>query len=37
MKLEMVEVKIEDIEILEETETPSWGIFCPGGTFGIFC
>jgi len=37
MQLELVEVKIEDIAILEETETPAFGIFCGGGCWGIFC
>lgn len=33
----MNEVEIENIEVLEETETPAFGIFCGGGCWGIAC
>lgn len=37
MEFKMNEVKVEDIEILEETETPAVGLFCGGGCWGLAC
>lgn len=37
MEIRVSEVKVEDIEVLEETATPAFGIFCGGGCWGIAC
>ena len=37
MEFKMNEVKVNDIDILEETEAPAFGIFCGGGCWGIGC
>ncbi|WP_348922257.1 hypothetical protein [Enterococcus rotai] len=40
-KFEMKEIQMqaqqEEFEILEDSVTPSWGIWCKGGSFGIVC
>lgn len=42
MEFTMKEIEIEDIDVLEETETPVWGVFCGGGCdttgmWGVVC
>ncbi len=37
MEFKMNEVNVENIDVLEETETPAFGIFCGGGCWGIAC
>ena len=39
MKYELVELNIEEIEVLEETESPAWAIGggCGGKCFGLGC
>lgn len=42
MDFTMKEIAIEDIDILEETETPVWGFFCgtgcdQTGMWGLSC
>ena len=37
MEFKFDEVKVEEIEVLEETETPAFGIICGGGCWGIGC
>ena len=37
MEFKMNEVKVNDIDILEETEAPAFGIICGGGCWGIGC
>lgn len=37
MDFKMNEVNVENIDVLEETETPAFGIFCGGSCWGIFC
>ncbi len=42
MEFTMKEIEIEDIDVLEETETPVWGVFCGSGCdqtgmWGIAC
>ncbi|MFS7260869.1 hypothetical protein AB6887_12485 [Carnobacterium divergens] len=40
-KFKMKEINMhaqkEDFELLEDSLTPSWGIACKGGSFGIWC
>lgn len=35
--MEIKEVMIDEIETLEETVTPAWGVICKGGSFGLIC
>lgn len=42
MEFKMNEVEIKEIDVLEETETPVWGVFCgsgcdPTGMWGVWC
>ncbi len=37
MEFKMNEVNVEAIEVLEETDTPAFGLGCGVGCFGIFC
>lgn len=31
-------LNFEEIELLEETSTPDWGVFCSGSNcWGVFC
>lgn len=38
MDFKMDEINVDEIEVLEETETPSWGVICGAGcTGGLAC
>jgi len=37
MEFKINEVKLEEIDVLEETVTPSFGLACGAGCFGVFC
>jgi len=37
MEFKMNEVKVDNIDILEETETPMFGVICGAGCFGVWC
>ncbi len=37
MEFKMNEVNVEEIEILEETETPAFGFGCGLGCWGVAC
>lgn len=36
-EFQIEEVKLEEIDILEETEIPAFGIICGGSCWGIVC
>ena len=37
MEFKMNEVNLETVDVLEETETPGLGAWCPGGGVGFGC
>ncbi len=36
-KVVLDKVDLDDVELMEETVTPSFGIYCPNGWFGFGC
>lgn len=36
MEIKLNEVQLDEIETLEETVTPAWGVICKGG-WGVIC
>ncbi|WMM26883.1 hypothetical protein RBU61_09485 [Tissierella sp. MB52-C2] len=37
-ELESREIILDEVDILEETSTPDWGVFCSGSDcWGVFC
>lgn len=35
--IKLKEVNLEQIQVLEETDAPAFGVFCGGGCWGVAC
>lgn len=37
-EVKVEEILLDEVDVLEETSTPDWGVFCSGAQcWGVFC